>query len=128
MRRIARMADGWMPQLLGPHHKCSHELLARFQGFCREYGRDPTTVGLEVRLEMSSGVGRYLGDEVAAWRTFGATHLTIGSVAANVLPATKFPNDNTRGPSSAPFTHPLLFQLVVLPVSSSGVGSRRLGR
>jgi probable F420-dependent oxidoreductase len=76
LRRVARLADGWMT--IGdflPH-------IARFQQYLQESGRDP--VGFPIRGSLVAGDGG-----AAAWitiarayRAAGVTHVTIGAPPA----------------------------------------------
>ena len=86
LRRIARLADGWIPQFDAPTSERTLELLERFRHFCREYGRDPDTIGLEVRMHLRPGSEEDWAAQVAGWRALGATHLTINTM-----------NDKMRG-------------------------------
>ena len=51
LRRIARLADGWMPQF--EPDDAGRALLARMQNYAREYGRDPAAI----RPERTHGRG-----------------------------------------------------------------------
>ena len=78
LRRIGRMADGWMP-IFGLD-EAGRELIGRVHGYAREAGRDPADIGLEGRISPSPGTGP--DDWVAeagAWEAAGATHLSVGS-------------------------------------------------
>ncbi len=48
LRRIARLADGWMPQF--QPDEAGRSLLARMHGYAREHGRDPAAIGLNGRI------------------------------------------------------------------------------
>jgi probable F420-dependent oxidoreductase len=84
MRRIARLADGWIPQFREPASPRTLELLDRFRGFCREYGRNPDDVGLEVRMSLQPGSEQDWPQEIESWRALGATHLTINTMTADL--------------------------------------------
>jgi hypothetical protein len=53
----------------------------RFRNFCREYGRNPDEIGLEVRIQLRPGSEATWADEVAGWSALGATHLTISTMS-----------------------------------------------
>jgi probable F420-dependent oxidoreductase len=84
VRRIARLADGWIPQFDSPTSERTLELLERFRHFCREYGRDPDAIGLEVRMHLRPGSEGNWASEVAGWSALGATHLTINTMSGDV--------------------------------------------
>jgi probable F420-dependent oxidoreductase len=79
LRRIARLADGWMPQPSDPDER-SAELKAKFDGYCREYGRDPAKIGLEGRPMASRATEARWAETVEGWRRIGATHLAINTM------------------------------------------------
>ena len=78
LRRIARLADGWIPMWL-PNDK-GLAWLEKFRGYCREYGRDPAKIGLEGRLDVYLADAANWGKTAAAWRAAGATHMTINTM------------------------------------------------
>ena len=89
IRRIARMADGWFPlwdlgrknseDLWTPNER-AYELLALCHGFCREYGRDPATLGIEGRLDARRSDESRLAESIKAWQSIGASHLSINTM------------------------------------------------
>ena len=79
--RIARLADGWMPQF--EPDDAGRAMLARMQGYAREYGRDPAAIGLNGRMAanpVADGGERDWTDRVQAWRDIGGTHLSIDTM------------------------------------------------
>ncbi|MGE0385371.1 MAG: LLM class F420-dependent oxidoreductase [Gammaproteobacteria bacterium] len=78
IRRIARIADGWIPQWQ-PDDR-GRELLEKFRGYCREAGRDPARIGLEGRVNADRADAPRWAQQVAAWRDIGATHLSINTM------------------------------------------------
>lgn len=78
LRRIARLADGWMP-LFQPDER-GRELLARFHGYCREQGRDPSAVGIEGRVNATARSAAGWADAVGTWATLGASHLSVNTM------------------------------------------------
>lgn len=76
LRRIGRMADGWMPQF--PPDDAFAAVLERVRGYALDAGRDPSALGIECGIR----VGR--GDDPARWvalaegyARLGATHLKV---------------------------------------------------
>jgi probable F420-dependent oxidoreductase len=82
LRRTARVADGWFP--LGPLDERMREAVRRLRGYVEEAGRDPASVGIEARLD----VGRVPPEEwivqTEAWRSLGATHISINTMNAGL--------------------------------------------
>jgi probable F420-dependent oxidoreductase len=79
LRRIARLADGWMPTFMPDD--VGAEQLAKFQGFCREYGRDPAKIGLEAFVLTKRNRDSEWIDTLNRWRKLGATHVNVSSMA-----------------------------------------------
>lgn len=78
IRRIARLADGWVP-LWEPGER-AEELMEKYRGFCREYGRDPARLGLQGRLYAHRGKEASWSEGIGAWRDIGASHLAINTM------------------------------------------------
>lgn len=81
MRRIARMGDGWMPQM--PPNERARELVEQLRADIRAAGRSEDAVGIEARL----GLGQ-IRDEAGwtdfarGWRELGATHLDLNTMGS----------------------------------------------
>jgi probable F420-dependent oxidoreductase len=76
IKRIARVADGWIPQF--PPNDEFKALLERFRGYAREAGRNPDDIAIEC------GVRIAIGDSPDAWlktarayQDLGASHLRV---------------------------------------------------
>ena len=52
LRRLARLGDGWFPQL-PPDEKC-RAAIEKITAYAREAGRDPKTIGIEGRMTISA--------------------------------------------------------------------------
>ncbi len=82
LRRTARVADGWFP--LGPPDDSMRAALKRLRGYVEEAERAPESVGIEARLD----VGRVPPEEwivqTEAWRSLGATHLSVNTMNAGL--------------------------------------------
>jgi len=48
----------------------------------RKAGRDPTTLGMEGRINLRSESSASINQQIAAWREAGATHLSINTMRA----------------------------------------------
>ncbi len=80
LKRIARLADGWFPQILPDKH--APETLAKLAEFAREAGRDPSTIEMEARINAGDGDPEYWQEQSAAWQTLGSTHISINTMRA----------------------------------------------
>jgi probable F420-dependent oxidoreductase len=82
LRRIAKIADGWFPQLR-PDAKAG-ETLERLRGYIREAGRKPQDVGIEGRVSMFNTPEEEWPAQIAAWRDLGVTHLSLNTMGAGL--------------------------------------------
>ena len=73
LRRIARLADGWMP--MGSSDVDS-ELMTRMQRYLEEAGREATSLGIQGGIN-ASGEGSDWLTAAKRWEQLGATHLGI---------------------------------------------------
>jgi alkanesulfonate monooxygenase SsuD/methylene tetrahydromethanopterin reductase-like flavin-dependent oxidoreductase (luciferase family) len=77
LRRAGRLADGWFPQVHpGPQLE---EAIALVHKAAESAGRDPASLGMEGRVGLSSGLDAAT-EEIAEWRSSGATHVVINSM------------------------------------------------
>ena len=74
VRRIGRLADGWLasfsPQDAGV------EAVSRMRTYAAEAGRDPASVGIEGRIGMAGTEPAQWAEDVQGWRDLGATHVS----------------------------------------------------
>jgi probable F420-dependent oxidoreductase len=73
LRRIARLADGWSPNL--PPDAEGAVLVARVHEYAREAGRDPALLPLEGRVRLAGQGPEDWAKQVEAWKAVGATSL-----------------------------------------------------
>jgi probable F420-dependent oxidoreductase len=76
LRRVGRLADGWLVEFKPGSEELATGLELVREG-AAEAGRDPSTIGLEARIEYAEGDHKELARMVAAWREAGATHLCL---------------------------------------------------
>jgi probable F420-dependent oxidoreductase len=77
-RRIGRLADGWLPQVL-PGDDLDHALSV-IETSARDAGRDPDSIGMEGRVRVDlSDPDRFLR-QVERWRAAGASHLSLDTM------------------------------------------------
>jgi len=80
LRRVARIGDGWFPQGQPDDHM--RRLLERLISYIREAGRDPSTVGIEARVNASEGNLDEWVRQTEGWRALGATHISLNTMGA----------------------------------------------
>lgn len=73
LRRIGRLADGWIP--LHPPNERGREALETIRAAAREAGREEAEIGIEGRLPLDLEREDRWAEMTEAWRAFGATHL-----------------------------------------------------
>jgi probable F420-dependent oxidoreductase len=78
LRRIARIADGWISQL-APSPQAA-EVLDRVRGYVREAGRDPDRFGLEGRVHLGTTPADRWPEAVRIWKDLGGTHLSVNTM------------------------------------------------
>ena len=79
LRRVARLADGWFPQV-GPGE--APEVLARLANFAAAAGRDPAAIGMEPRLNAADGDPEFWQSQAETWAALGASHLSLNTMRA----------------------------------------------
>ncbi len=75
IRRAARIADGYFPQR--PLDGDWARTMEQFRAWAEEAGRDPTTIGVEWRIDISAGAPDDWSREAEEWRALGATHVSV---------------------------------------------------
>ena len=80
LRRAGRLADGWFPQAQ-PGPKLD-EAIRLVHLAAEDAGRDPATLGMEGRIDVTPGNVDALAARAAAWREVGATHLSLNTMRA----------------------------------------------
>jgi probable F420-dependent oxidoreductase len=71
LRRIARLADGWSPNLTPDAQ--GQAIIARVHQHAREAGRDPSQLPLEGRIRLAGQGPDGWAKQVNAWKALGAT-------------------------------------------------------
>jgi probable F420-dependent oxidoreductase len=77
MRRVARLADGWLPPSLtipeaGP-------VLDRFHQYIYDAGRNASDIALAPRIRLNTGTPDEWAATYTAWEKLGATHFAINT-------------------------------------------------
>ena len=79
LRRVARLADGWFPQV-GPGD--APAVLERLARFAEAAGRDPATIGMEPRINSADGDPEFWQSQCETWAGLGASHISINTMRA----------------------------------------------
>ena len=82
IKRAARLADGFFPQR--PLEGGWPATMARFRAWAEEAGRDPASIGVEQRIDVSSGTPDDWRASVEEWRALGATHVSVVTMRAGL--------------------------------------------
>jgi probable F420-dependent oxidoreductase len=82
IRRAARLADGFFPQR--PLEGGWPATMERFRVWAEEAGRDPASIGVEQRIDASSGTPDDWRAAVEKWRELGATHISVVTMRAGL--------------------------------------------
>jgi probable F420-dependent oxidoreductase len=77
VKRATRIADGYLP--LRPLEGGWQATVDKVHHWLDEAGRDPSTFGIEGRLEAAQGTPDDWRKVVEMWRGFGASHLSVGT-------------------------------------------------
>jgi probable F420-dependent oxidoreductase len=81
LRRAGRLADGWFPQVApGEALDASR---AQVEAGAREAGRDPSTIGMEGRINWRGSTDKLVA-HAASWRDASATHLSVNTMGAGL--------------------------------------------
>lgn len=78
LRRIARLADGWFPQMQPDED--GRTALQEVRRYMREIGRDPSELGIEARGSVATGTPEEWMRRYEAWGELGATHFSVNTM------------------------------------------------
>ncbi len=78
LRRIAKLADGWIPLAYPPDDTALHAF-DTMRGYIRDEGRDPADVGLEIWTSVGDGHDEKLRADFQFWKDAGVTHITLNN-------------------------------------------------
>lgn len=82
LQRIARVADGWMPNRRPPEGW--GPVLEKMRGYLRDAGRDEATFGIEARINAGTGTPDQWRAEAEEWRKLGATYLDVNTMGGGL--------------------------------------------
>lgn len=80
LRRVARLADGWFPQFLPD--ETGGATVAKMRALAKGLGRDPSSIGMEARINISDGDPEVWQERANAWQALGATHVSVNTMRA----------------------------------------------
>ena len=82
LRRVARLSDGFFP-LFAPDDT-GRAVLDKLRELTIEAGRDPSDIGIETWISISGGGPDFWQEQAAAWRSLGATHISVNTMNAGL--------------------------------------------
>ena len=82
LRRIGRLADGFFAGF--QPDDTGRAIVAKLGEYAREAGRDPSSIGMEGRINFSDGDSAYWQDLATAWKALGATHVSLNTTLAGL--------------------------------------------
>ena len=82
LRRVARLADGWFPQMQPSDD--ARATVERLNVFAKEAGRDPATIGMEPRINLGDGDPEFWQEQAEVWEDMGATHISVNTMRAGL--------------------------------------------
>lgn len=84
VKRATRIADGYLPLAPMAGTGSFAETVDRVHSWLREAGRDPSTFGIEPRLNAAAGTPDDWRKTVEEWRGLGATHIHVATGGAGL--------------------------------------------
>jgi probable F420-dependent oxidoreductase len=82
LKRVARVADGWMPMLLPGHGQDEADIIRRLRLHLTEEKRDIASFGLQASVSVQPGREADSISYAKRLQSLGATHLTVGGLGA----------------------------------------------
>jgi probable F420-dependent oxidoreductase len=81
IRRMARLADGWITLPSFRPGPAGQETIDRLYGLIRQAGRDPAAFGIEARMALATTPVEQRAKDIAAWRAMrGISHLCVNTM------------------------------------------------
>ena len=82
LRRIARIGDGWFPQ--EPPDDTRRAMIDKMRAYARQEGRDPSSIGIEGRVNIVNNPPEKWVEHAAAWKELGSTHVSLSTTGAGL--------------------------------------------
>lgn len=86
LERIARIGDGWFPQM--QYSPKAREWVEKLREYTAQAGRDPNSVGVEPRITLRGQSPDEWRAQLEGWRDLGATHASVNTMALGLQGAT----------------------------------------
>ena len=78
LERTGRLGDGWFPQMR-PDDR-ARTAIDKIRAYAVEEGRDPSSIGIEARLNLREGDPDSWNSQIESWKELGATHIGINTM------------------------------------------------
>ena len=82
LRRVARLADGWFPQMQPTDD--ARSTVERLKKFADEAGRDAAEIGMEPRINLGDGDPEFWQEQARVWEDMGATHISVNTMRSGL--------------------------------------------
>ena len=82
LRRVARLADGWFPQMQPTND--ARTTVERLKRFADEAGRDAAEIGMEPRINLGDGDPEFWLEQARGWEDMGATHISVNTMRSGL--------------------------------------------
>ncbi len=82
LRRAARMGDGWIPNYRSAEE--ARSALEAVRGYLEAEGRPVEGFGIDARLSYGEGDPKTLAADIEAWRSLGATDISLNTMRAGL--------------------------------------------
>ena len=82
LRRVARLADGWFPQMQPTND--ARATVERLKKFADEAGRDAAEIGMEPRINLGDGDPEFWQEQARVWEDMGATHISVNTMRSGL--------------------------------------------
>jgi probable F420-dependent oxidoreductase len=83
LERVGRIGDGWFPQMR-PDDR-AREAIEKIKVYAAEAGRDPSSIGIEARLNLREGDPESWSRQIESWKELGATHMGINTMGMGLV-------------------------------------------
>ncbi len=82
LRRVARLADGWFPQMQPTND--ARSTVERLKKFAAEAGRDAAEIGMEPSINLGDGNPEFWQEQARVWEDMGATHISVNTMRSGL--------------------------------------------